>query len=543
MLRLIGCRTLAGKRKRKLKARLAALERRARAPKAVAAAVKPEVERVKLAMSDLLARSRVGPRDAGKRPEVMFTPAEPPPGVLPAGHKLAMDEAVASTGAWAGGWAGWGAFAEGITFLGYPYLAELAQRPEYRVISEVIATEMTRKWIKLKSKSQEGGDDERIAELGDYLDNLKVRDAFCKVCELDGFFGRSHLYVDTGDGDNSDELKLSIGNGRNEVSQAKLKEGCLKRLQVIEPVWTYPTNYNASDPLKPTWYEPETWFVMGKQVHSTRLLTFVGREVPDLFKPAYSFGGLSLSQMAKPYVDNWLRTRQAVADIIKSFTVFVLCTDMNTLLTPGGDELMARVELFNNLRTNQSTMLINKVSEDFKNVSASLATLDSLQAQTQEHMAAVSRIPLVKLLGISPAGLNASSEGEIRVFYDTIAAYQQRFFKDKLTRVIDIAQVSLWGQVDDDITFEFEPLWSLDEKTLTDMRKVEADTDAVYVTEGIISTEEVRTRLAADPDSPYQGLVPADLPEPPVDESEPGLGLGQGGSVSRGESDFSQAAE
>ena len=40
---------------------------------------------------------------------------------------------------------------------------------------------------------------------------------------------------------------------------------------------------------------------MGRQVHTSRILTFIGRPVPDLLKPAYSFGGLSLVQLG--YVD------------------------------------------------------------------------------------------------------------------------------------------------------------------------------------------------------------------------------------------------
>src|SRR6202011_2503289 len=119
--------------------------------------------------------------------------------------------------------------------------------------------------------------------------------------------------------------------------KAKVGVGSLKRLRVIEPVWTYPSNYNATDPLKPDWYKPSSWFVQGKEVHSTRLLTFIGREVPDLLKPAYSFGGLALSQMAKPYVDNWLRTRQSVADIIRAFSVFLLKTNLGESLQAGGD--------------------------------------------------------------------------------------------------------------------------------------------------------------------------------------------------------------
>jgi hypothetical protein len=63
--------------------------------------------------------------------------------------------------------------------------------------------------------------------------------------------------------------------------------------------------------------------VAGKDVHKTRLLKFVGREAPHLLKPAYAFGGLSVTQMSRPYVDNWIRTRQSVADIIHAYSVMV----------------------------------------------------------------------------------------------------------------------------------------------------------------------------------------------------------------------------
>ena len=85
------------------------------------------------------------------------------------------------------------------------------------------------------------------------------------------------------------------------------------------------------------WYKPSNWFVMGKGISATRLLTFVGREVPDILKPAYSFGGLALSQMCRPYVENWINTRQAVADIVKAYSIFVLSTKMTDALAEQGD--------------------------------------------------------------------------------------------------------------------------------------------------------------------------------------------------------------
>jgi len=444
-----------------------------------------------------------------------FTVAVHPPGVLPVGGKdMAQDEDITAAAQWAAGAIG-GAFADGVTFLGYAYLSELAQRPEYRRISETLATEMTRKWIKLTAAGDTDKTD-RLHAIEAELKRLKVREAFRKVAEQDGFFGRGHIYIDLGTTEDREELKTPIGNGADEISKAKISKGGLKRIKVIEAVWCYPTSYNSNDPLRPDWYRPSAWFVQGKQLHASRLLTFIGREVPDMLKPAYSFGGLSMSQMAKPYVDNWIRTRQSVADLIHSFSVSGIKIDLiealQAVVGTNGD-LFKRLELFTTLRDNRGTMVLNK-DEEFFNVSTPLSTLDALQAQTQEHMAAVSGIPIVKLLGIQPAGLNASSEGEIRSFYDWIHSYQEHLFRERLQTVINFVQLSKFGEVDSDIGFEFEALWSLDEKAQAEVRKIDAETGNILIANKTITAAEERKRIAADPDAPYASLdadaVPAE---------------------------------
>jgi uncharacterized protein len=445
---------------------------------------------------------------------------------------------------------------EGLQFFGYPYLAELAQRPEYRVISETIADDATRKWIDFEltgdekekkkqtddpgtgpsfsaekderdSKLKAAGKTDKVKAIQDEMVRLEARDRFYTIAVQDGLFGRSHLFINFGeDLDNpavEDELKTPIGDGRDEMSKGKIKKGSLESLRTVEPVWVYPTTYNAVNPLKDNWYNPDVWWVLGKQVHRSRLPVFVGHPVPDLLKPAYSFGGLSLSQMAKPYVDIWLQTRQSVADLIHSFSIMVLSTDLQATLQQsagGAGGLIARAEMFTALRDNQGLMMVNKATEDFKNVSASLAGLHELQAQAQEHMASVSRIPLVKLTGISPTGLNASSEGEIRAYYDTIAAYQNRFFRPHLTRVLNFIQLSLFGEIDPEITWNFEPLWEMSQKEKSEKEKDDADRDQTYVDMGAFAPAEIRKIKIDDPTLPYTGLDPDDLPD--LDSEEEG---------------------
>jgi phage-related protein (TIGR01555 family) len=447
----------------------------------------------------------------GARPEAS-TPFQLPkiaPGVTPKGAKMANDSAMIDNYRWAIG----ASFSEGQQFLGYPYLSELTQRPEYRRPAEIMAEEMTRKWIKLQCTG-DGDKTDVLAQIEAEMKRLNVQSIFREAAEQDGFFGRSQIYLDTGATDDPAELKMDL-----KVSDAKIGRGALRRLAVIEPIWTYPNDYNSSDPLKPDFFKPTNWFVMGKQVHASRLLTFVAREVPDLLKPAYAFGGLSLSQMAKPYVDNWLRTRQSVSDLLHSFSVQGVKTDLGTLLAGGGAEsMLKRAQLFNDARDNRGLMLLDKDTEEFFNVSVPLSSLDKLQAQAQEHMSAVTGIPLIILLGITPSGLNASSEGELHAFFNWVHAQQERVFRPNLTRLLQIIQLSLFGVIDADIDFAFEPLHSIDETAQAAIRKSDAETDAIYIDKGVISPHESRTRLATEEDTLYPSL---DLNEdPPLPEPD-----------------------
>jgi phage-related protein (TIGR01555 family) len=450
---------------------------------------------------------------------------------------IAQDAEINGTFGWAGSDPLYTAYAEGVAFLGYSYLATLAQRAEYRVVSETIAAEMTREWVELKVASGDDAKNDLKKIVEDRMVDLDVQHVFREVAEGDGFFGRAHLYLDTGMTDNPDELITDLGNGRSAISRLKIgpdKNQKLVRLQAVEATWCYPTFYESVDPLKRNWYNPVTWYVMSREIHRSRLLTFIGRKVPDILKPAYAFGGLAMSQMLKPYVDNWLRTRQSVSDLVQTFSFNVLRTNMDATTGVGGDNLFSRVALFNNVKNNQGTIVIDKDTEDWSNISIPVGSLDRLQAQSQEHMAAISRIPLVKLLGIQPAGLNASSEGELESFTDWIASFQEILFRRALRTVIDMIQLSEFGDIDDDLTFDFKPLRQLKPIEEAQLQATRAQTREGYVQMGAVDAGEVRESLAEDPDSPFEGLdLTKPLPAPPGMPSMPGLpqmGGGGGGA-------------
>ena len=438
----------------------------------------------------------------------MWRLPEPPPGTLP--RNMAFDDSGSSAGVGQIlSWAASGPYTEGLGFLGYQYLAELTQRPEYRRISEIIASEATRKWIKITGTNMD-----RVKALSAALVKFNVRDVFRRVSEHDGFFGRGQIFVDLGS-TRSDLTSPLL------VDQAKVGRGKLRGFKAVEPFWTYPYRYNTTDPLASDYYVPQAWYVMGKEVHASRLLTIVGREMPDILKPSYSFGGLSLSQMSKPYVDNWLRARTSVSNLLHSFSITNLRTNMAGVLSgTSNGALIQRSKMFTQFRDNQGLMITDKETEELQNVSTPLGTTDSLVSQAQEQMASVCGIPLVILLGLTPSGLNASSDGEVRAFYAVIKAYQERVFRAPVKTILDVVQLSEFGEIDESLTFEFHDLWEMPETDQAAMQKVKADSDVALVGAGIVSADEVRERMTQDQTSPFHGLNLSSTSAPEIDDTD-----------------------
>ena len=461
----------------------------------------------------------------------ILAPAKPPKGVVPEGTKLAMDDASAVSGSWAssaygpdlGGLGGFGAAVP------MAVLATWATRPEFRKIADVPAVEMTRRWVKITAVGNEEAKSDRIEGINAALARFKVRDAFRDAIRYDGLMGRGHIYIDLGADDN--ERTTSIGGSGDPAMAAKIGKGSLKGIRAIDPYWVYPQSYNTTDRLAPDFYEPTSWFISAKSVHATRLITIVGREVPDVLKPAYSFGGLSLTQLTEPYVATWTQVRNDVAALVHRFNTNVLKTNMaadmqgGAGLGPGSQvantaSLTGRVSGFNYFKDNFGTLLLDKESEDFENVSAQLGSLDRLQAQSFEYVVAMAGQPMVKFAGIQPSGLNASSDGEIRMYYDSIHAAQEDHCRDPFQIILDVVQLSEFGDIDPDIRFSFEPLWGMSEREKADIDKVEAETDQIHIDSGVLSPFEVRQQIANDPDSRYPGLDIDDVPDLEQEESE-----------------------
>lgn len=475
-------------------------------------------------------------------PRVEYALPERLPGVWPDklptgdGLRLAMDsgvlETMATDGA-SGAPAAWGfgqglATGPGLAFLGFPFLAELQQITEYRTPAEALSTEMTRRWVRLTNLGKDAGKKVKIKEIEERIKELKLPELFRQAAMKTEWFGRGHLAINIKNQDDDITRQLPL---------TEIKKGTLLGFACVEPYWMTPYSWNATHPSKPDFYKPQSWFELGKKTHASRYLSFIFREVPDLLKPAYDFAGISITQLMMPYVNRWLRTAKNVNDLINIFSIVTLHTDLAALLAKP-EEFMKRLQAFTMTRDNRGLMAVQKDKEDLKTNNIPLSSLDKLQAQAQEHLATPARMTLIDFFGITPAGLNASAEPEIKARNKYVAGMQTLGLSPNFKRALDFVQMDLYGAVDKEIGYEWVSLDEPTGKDLADIRKANTERDGMLVEKNIISTDEARDNLRNDPEGGYSNLE-GDAPEPqqmpgfdpetgaPLAPAEPGGGEGK----------------
>ena len=384
-------------------------------------------------------------------------------------------------------------------FLGYAYLAGLSQNPIIRAGVTTVADEMTKRWVQIKGggKSTDSAEDSKIKALTAALADFGIQSLFNEAAQKCDFDGGCLLYIDTGETDEralQSELYLDTA----------LLQGKVQRFTLVEAVNLYPGLYNATDPLSPDYFAPDSWMVLGRRIHASRFLYFAPNQVNILLRPSYNFFGIPAAQQALDYVAHFTKTREAAHRLLTKFSLTVFKTNMEGILAGGsGAHMDMRLQYLTQKRDNDAILVIDNEQEDVLKLETPLSGITDIVQQSLEFVAAIFRVPFVKFLGISPSGLNATGEADLRNFYDHVSSKQEKILRKPLRRVVDILQMHLFGEIDPHIRVEFAPLSDEDDAQKALTRKAEAERDAVYLDWGVLEPSEVRQRLMDDPDSDY----------------------------------------
>lgn len=223
------------------------------------------------------------------------------------------------------------------------------------------------------------------------------------------------------------------------------------------------------DPSLPGYGLPESYNITptggsAVRVHPSRLALFMGDELPDNAMSQSVHGwGESVLSAALEKVGHLDATAANVASLIFEAKVDVVrIANFTAGLREGGAEyerlMLRRFALAMTAKGINGALMLDK-EEEYDQKSANFSTLPEIMDRFMQIVSAAAGIPMTRLFGMSPAGMNATGESDLRNYYDRVRQSQELSVTPALSVLDECLIRSALGNRPDDLHYNWRPLW------------------------------------------------------------------------------------
>lgn len=146
------------------------------------------------------------------------------------------------------------------------------------------------------------------------------------------------------------------------------------------------------------------------------------------------------------------------------------------------------------VRSNFGVQLVNK-GDQMHNAQYSFTGFDHVTEAAQLNLSAKTHIPMTKLFGRSPAGMNATGESDLQNYYDYIDALRESKLRPALEQLLPVLCMSAWGTVPDGIEISFPPLWTPTAKDVAEIGREKTEAIISAYTTGLLQVDTAQREL------------------------------------------------
>lgn len=218
------------------------------------------------------------------------------------------------------------------------------------------------------------------------------------------------------------------------------------------------TGWDYADPAAPT--------ATGQiRVHHSRCIRFTGIDLPFFQAITEMMWGESVLERLWDRLISFDNATMSSASLIDRANLrTVKIEGLREIIAAGGEAkagLESMFEMMRRLQVNEGLTLLDK-NDEFASTAYSFAGLSDMMLQFGQQLSGASGIPLVRLFGQSPAGLSATGDADIRMYYDNINAQQEAKLRNPMEDLLRVLWRSTFGiAAPDDLEFSFTPLWQM----------------------------------------------------------------------------------
>lgn len=391
-----------------------------------------------------------------------------------------------------------------------------------RKIVDVPAKDMTREWRNWQAKGSS------IEDIEAEEKRLGLRAKCQRALVLARLYGGGALILGTKDGDPTQPLNVD-----------RVQKGGLTYVHVMSRHQLTP-GQERLDPVDPWFGQPDYFTIQNNggqtaKLHPSRVVAFVGQKSPEgsILTNLDWFWGDPVMQSIGEAVRNADLAQAGFAALIDEAQFDVLKIPdlmMNASSAEYEQRFLARLRAVKIGKSTLRAVAIDK-EEEWDQRKVDWAGIPEIIAAYLNIVAGAADIPVTRLLGQSPKGLQSTGDGEKSDYHDMVKAWQDDLLAPALDRVDELMVRSALGSFPDDVYYEFAPLDQPDQKEAAEVEKIFAETVKVYADAALLPDGALR-RMAENgivERGQFPGSEQAfeefanEEPEEPVDPAELGL--------------------
>ena len=281
------------------------------------------------------------------------------------------------------------------------------------------------------------------------------------------------------------------------------------------------------------------------KVHHSRLVRFTGRDLPFLERVAELYWGESEVEALYNDVvkhDNVAANMAALTFRANVDTMEVQNLDQLFSVTSGEQQrrFWNVMQAQSVMKSNFGMQLVNR-GDQIKNTQYTFTGLQEVYDSMCLDLSGASRIPVTKLFGRSPAGMNATGESDLRNYYDYVDTLREAKLRPILEKLLPVLAMSAWGAVPDGLDITFPPLWTPTAKEVAEIAKTKSEAIVSGYQAGLLNVDTAQKELKklADETGMFDSIseeeIAANAGKTYQDVTalrDPLAGMGYGGEVS-----------
>lgn len=298
-------------------------------------------------------------------------------------------------------------------------------------------------------------------------------------------------------------LLLGVNRGLMDtpLELEQVRQGDLKYIMVLDRQDIAPVSY-YEDPDHEKFGEVEVYQVHkstasgklpGKNIHESRLILFGGERTSARMKERNH--GFDLSVLQRPYDTlrdsdaNW----KSIVHVMQGLSqaVFKVQGLINMIAEGDVETMQNRMLIVDMARSVARAMVVDAEMESFEQVGAqNVGGIGEVLEKTFQRLAAAARMPVTILMGMSPSGMNATGESDMRSWFNRLQV-QREELDGPLVLLVKIIAATEGLTLPDEPSIVWPSLWQMSPTEKAEHRLQVAQTDKIYIDSGVLLPEEV----------------------------------------------------